>query len=605
MTRMPRHSDRAMILAARMVTGVVVVSALYFAQPVLTPFGIALLVAFMLQPAVRFLRKHKLPNGAAVALSAGTFFSAIVAVGLLIGGQLVSFTREIPKYKENLIAKIQDLREATKGDALKNVQNTVDELVKEVGKGEATAEKTAAPPPVAKESAAVQSSGMSSLGSLLGFVGNAGVVFLLAVLMLLNWADLRDRLISLIDQNLTITTAALDDAGVRVSRYLATQFIVNSCTGIVVWIALSAVGVQYAGLMGLCAALFRYVPYVGPVAAAALPVIVSITTSPGWAPVIAVVSIFAVLELLLNNVIEPWVYGTRLGVSEIGIILATVLWTFLWGTAGLVLATPLTVCLVVLGEHVPALAFLSKLLSDKKQLPAHATLTQRLMAGDSIEALDVLSTYAETRSSAELFDHVVVPALAQIRHEQRLGHLDEEAAARISVELPKLANEVGPISDSDSRPALRNDSHFAVWGICPLSEVIADLLPSRFSGIPTEFLSFKASTISTDVIQKLTEIQPLGICLIHLDASDFPRVLVTAKRLCKSMPSLAVMVARWGDRGITEAEQLKLQTVGVSKIVNDPADLRAWLLPQAVNRASVIESIPETGVQPGPAQSEQ
>jgi hypothetical protein len=463
---------------------------------------------------------------------------------------------------------------------------------------------------LAKEEGAVDE--LSSMAGMLSPLATAGLVVLLVVVVLLKWADLRGRLIALIGHNLMTTTAALDDAAGRVSRYLAMQFMVNAGTGLVVWAGLSLIGIPYAGLMGLCAGLFRYVPYVGPLAAAALPIVMSVATSQPpmvteasaaegagqsgwlalvtsaeWGPVVAVIGMFVVLELVLNNLVEPWLYGSQLGVSELGIIVATVAWTFLWGPAGLVLATPLTVCLVVLGEKVQGLAFLSKMLSDRVHLPVHATLTQRLMAGDTIEAADILDAYRERASAEETFDAVVVPALARMRHEQRLGHLDGAHAAEMAAALAPMLNDLAG-SEAEGAVALTREARLAVWSLCPMSDAVAGMLPDRLRQVPCAIVLFNAQSLAADVLARIKEKPVLGVVLLHLDPSDYARATATLKRLRRALPDVPILVGRWGEQPLGEAERDELVAFGATAVVASPGELEAWVNPRALDVARLV-----------------
>lgn len=584
-----RRGDRSVVFAARIVSATLVVATLYYARDVLIPIGIALLLSFMLLPAVRWLRSKNVSNGVAVAITAGV--SGLVIAGVLgfIAIQLAAFTGEIPKYRENMIQKVRDFKAATSGGIIENVQNTIVSVVSEATKGTTDSQKAAT------EIVVTQPSGnLSQFGAIASPLGNAALVFLLVILVLSKWSDLRARVISLIDTNLTLTTSALDDAGKRVSKYLRSQFLVNAGTGLLVWAGLAIIGVPYAGLMGLCAGLFRYIPYIGPVVAAVLPVFVSITTSSGWTQVAMVAGMFVVLELILNNVVEPVLYGSKLGVSELGIIMAAVAWTLLWGPAGLVLATPLTVCLVVIGENVPALAFLSKLLGEKHQAPAHELLAQRLLSDDAIEARDIAMNFRDGATPAEFFDSLVIPALAQTRHEQRLGHLDQSAALRIADELPAIAKLTGGIANVAERTNLEARSTFIVWGMCPLSDVAAAMLNERFADVPVKLKVFKSGSLVSDVAQCATDSFPLGICLIYLDHHDHARAIAAARRIRRSLPGVSIVLAPWDLGAVSEEDRLALNSLGTSFITPNPVALRDWLSPRAVDVAAVLaEAAPE------------
>jgi predicted PurR-regulated permease PerM len=609
----PRSVERSLALAAPLIAGAVILLLLYFGRPVLIPLAMALLIAFMLQPAIRRLRRIGLGKGTATAVTATAALLLLGGLSWFIAVQVNALTAEIPKYKHNLISKITELRQSMRGGSLDQLKSTITEVMDEVKEKEKLTEaekdsagaKVSEPPAMeatkSRDGKPVQEvivhekepeipGEITGASAMLEPLATAGLVLLLVILFLLKWGDLRQRLIALVGRNLTTTTTALDDAGTRVSKYLSVQFLINLCTGVFVWTGLSIIGIPYAGLMGLCAGLFRYVPYAGPMAAAALPIVMSFITSSSWQPVIAVGIMFLFMELVLNNIIEPWLYGTSVGVSEIGIIIATVVWTFLWGPAGLVLATPLTVCLVVLGKHVSSLSFLAKLLSDNVDYPIHETFTQRLMAGDTMEATDILNGYRESNGAEETFDNLIVPALARVRNEQRHGHLEVTAASRISSAIPQIFEETGSMAAPE--PTMEKNSGFAVWSLCPMSEAAASLLEARLQDVPCEIEQFNAQSLASDISAWINSHAPIGVLLLSMDDSDFQRLSYALRRLRRSHPNLNILPGRWGGQPFTEEETGELLRLGAKTTVTDPAQLRAWLMPLAVQVARIIPAPP-------------
>ena len=253
----------------------------------------------------------------------------------------------------------------------------------------------------------------SVVGPLIQPLATGGIIIVVVIFMLLRREDLRDRFIRLVGAgDLHRTTAALQDAGERVARYLLSQLAVNAAYALPIGIGLWVIGVPNAPLWGLMALILRFIPYIGPIIASIFPLALALAVDPGWTMVLWTAALFVVLELVSNNVVEPWVYGSRTGLSPLAIIVAAIFWTWLWGPMGLLLSTPLTVCLVVLGRHVPQFEFLDVLLGNEPVLDPHQQLYQRLLAGDPTEATDRAEAYLEENTILSFYETVAVPALA-------------------------------------------------------------------------------------------------------------------------------------------------------------------------------------------------
>jgi len=368
-----------------------VMATLYVTRDFLIPLALAALLTFLLSPLVTRIERW-LGRITAVLLVAAMILAATVAVGWVLTRQLVDLAAKLPDYKENIQTKLRSFKVPT-GGVFTRFSETVEELRKDlpgaenltptVAKAQTPAAVTPRPAPAA-EPVQVEPSSLSLTGlvqylitPLLGPLGKAALVVLLVVFMLLRREDLRRRLIRLIGKgHISAATHAMEDAGARVSRYLLMQLVVNVSYGIPVAIGLYFIGVPNAVLWGAFAAVLRFIPYIGPWIAAVLPITLSLAVSPNWTMPLLTIGLFIVLELLSNNLMEPWLYGSSTGVTPIALIVAAVFWTWLWGPVGLVLSTPLTVCLVVIGRNVPRLSFLSVVLSDEEALtPAEISTT--------------------------------------------------------------------------------------------------------------------------------------------------------------------------------------------------------------------------------------
>ncbi len=371
-----------------------VVVALYWLQAVLIPLALAVLLTFLLSPVVGTLQRRGLGRVPSVFVAVLLSLSILGGIGWTLSRQLVALADELPRYSLNIHHRIADLRGASKGGSVEKVQKTVEDVVGEIQKTDTPGVTRPKPVAVVLEPPSV----LAHLPNLLQALAGAVVVMVLAIFMLLERRELRDRLILLIGyRRMTATTRALDEAGARISRYLLVQSIINGSFGVAVGFGLFLIGVPYAVTWGSLAAALRFIPYLGAFVAMLLPLALSLAVFPGWLQPALVVGLFLVLELITGSVMEPWLYGQSAGVSQVALLIALTFWTWLWGPAGLLMATPLTVCLIVLGKHLPALGFIVVLMGDRPVIEAKARYYQRLLARDQDEAIDIVEAYVRDR----------------------------------------------------------------------------------------------------------------------------------------------------------------------------------------------------------------
>src|SRR5262245_32867463 len=414
---------------ATFVLVVLAIACLYWARPVLIPIAVAFLVSFMLGPAVTLVQRRGLPRVPSVLIVvtiAGIVLSAALWV---VGSQLVQLLAELPEYQENVAKRITEVREKGSGTLLANVQRFVHEVTAAATGPAQTPQQVEADQAVTVrvvERAAVSSiaAWIHSLLPVAEPILTSGLVIVLVVYLLIFKEDLRSRLLALVGRGqLTVTTKALDDAGRRISRYLIAQFALNVGFGVAIGVGLMALGVPHALLWGFAGGLLRYIPYLGAWIACSLPIGMSLLVSEGWAQPLAVVALFIVVEFFSNLVVEPWAYGQSIGVSQAAWMIAIVFWTWLWGAVGLMLATPLTTCLVVMGKYVPGLKFFDVLLGDEPVLTPDVQLYQRLLARDEDEAAELVRERATKITRVELCDQVLIPVIIHARQDLRAGRL--------------------------------------------------------------------------------------------------------------------------------------------------------------------------------------
>lgn len=420
-------------------------AALYFAQPILIPFAIAFLLAFVLSPAVNWLERRKFPKVFAVVLVMVMALASTGALGWVVYGQFKNLIAELPKYGDNLRTRFADLKTRIQ-KPIEEAKTALDDVTQTdsgpVDSRPAVVEVTTRQPATLE----AMLGPMEKVGEILAGIG---LVVLLIAVLLLQKENLRDRFIRLAGGGqLHVTTRALDEASSKVTRYLLLTTLLNGAHGLLIGTGLFLLGVPNFMLWGLLSALLRYIPYIGPWIAAAFPVALALAISPNWTLPLSVIGMVLTLELISNNILEPWIYGARTGISPSALIIAAIFWTWIWGTAGLFLATPLTVCLAVLGKHVPALRFLHVMLGDEPALTAPEKLYQRLLAGDSDEAWEIVLGQLATCAPIAVYDQVFIPALAIAERDLHFGTLDQASFDDVAHAMRDLIEETGDMQMS-------------------------------------------------------------------------------------------------------------------------------------------------------------
>ncbi len=426
----------------------VIVAALYLAKGVLVPITLAVLLSFLLSPVCDWLERHWLGRVPAVVVTALVGFTLLGGATWMAVVQVADLAPRMPEYETNLKAKLQTAN-AYVGATLGRVTSTAQGMTENLSPVETSqAPRGTKEWPYAVRIVSSPASPLQVFGSMFGTVlqvmGSVGVVIILVVFFLIRRDDLRDRFILLVGQGqVSWTTQMLEDAGTRVSRYLAATFLVNAIFGTAVGVGLYLIGVPNPVLWGMLATILRFIPYLGPWLAAAMPIGLSMAISGDWMAPGLTIGLFVILELVTNNALEPWLYGKHTGISAVAVLLAAVFWTWLWGVVGLLLATPLTVCLLVVGKHVPQLSFLNTLLGDKPVFEPTKRVYQRLVAGDDAEAAELLDEYFEQSPLVEVYDTVLMPALVSAETHWHRGEIEETRHRFILQTLRSMIQERG------------------------------------------------------------------------------------------------------------------------------------------------------------------
>jgi predicted PurR-regulated permease PerM len=536
-----------------------ITASLYWAKAVLIPVALAILLAFLLNPVVHAVQWLGVGRVPAVLLVVALGFASLGGMSWAVLQQIPRLTDDLPRYEDNIKRKIADLRGAGKGSFLEKAQTTAREITEELEKSApASAEK---PVPVVVQSP----SALWQLPTLLEPLATAALVLVLVIFMLLERGDMRNRLIRLVGYGrLTLTTKALDEAGHRISRYLLMQSIINSSFGIAVGVGLFLIGLPYALLWGVLAAVLRFIPYVGPTVAALLPIALSLAVFPGWNQPLLVIGLIVLLELVANMIMEPLLYGRVAGVSEVSLMVAIAFWTWLWGPVGLLLATPLTVSLGVLGRYVPQLEFLGILLSDEPVLETHTSYYQRLVARDQDEAVELVEDTLRTHSIAEVYEAVLVPALYAAKKDQARANLTDEDMHFIVQATQEIVEDLGlrpppnalpdtpaaatPAPDTDAPPLPKVPMMF-----CPAHDEADALVLLMLQHLldPTRYdVEILPAAMLTSEVVSLVEQQGVGlICLGSLAPGGIAQTRYLCLRLRARFPDLKIVVGRWGGTG--------------------------------------------------------
>jgi|688.fasta_scaffold00033_118 predicted PurR-regulated permease PerM len=588
---------------------VVVIAALYLAKGVLIPLTLAVLMSFFLSPLCTRMERMRLGRIPAVMVTAILGFS-ILGVGIwMTVVQVTQLAPKIPEYQHNIEVKLSSINKYFV-KALNQINRTTQDESQDLSLTETPIEPlgTAASPYAVR----ILSSPTSPLqvfggmyGTLVETLGTIGIVIVLVIFFLIRREDLRDRFIRLVGKgNVTLITQVLEDASARISRYLSTLLIVNLAFGICVGVGLHFIGVPNAILWGTLAATLRFVPYIGPWIAAAMPISLAMASSTSWLAPMLTVGLFISLEVFNNNILEPWLYGKNTGVSPVAILLAAIFWMWLWGTAGLLLATPLTVCVLVIGQHVPQLSFFDILLGTEPVFEPHVRIYQRLLAGDQDEATIMFERFLEQQSDVEVYDTVIIPALAMAETHWQLGDLNESRhnfiiqslRDMIQVRFERLQeigskkNTVPEVAGAGTR--LDQSKPIVLSIICLPSRTEADEITSAML---SQILGSDGSHMKTDSVVSMAagEFEAgdgLTADVVFLSATP-PAAVMHARHLCKrlrsKLPDVKIFVGLWHAQG----DLIKFQElIGCgSTVVATLADAQTQIQQYATSRTQAAK----------------
>ena len=553
----PRDSLRYLSCAALVIAG------LYLGSEIFVPVALAILLSFVLAPGVRLLRRCHLGRVLPVLLMTALAFLLIAALGTLLALQLRSLADAIPRYQETVLDKVEALRGLVSGPGTSRFSDFLSSLGQHLHGGSsppADADAAAgAPLPVV-----VTQPPKLPLEVLAGYLrpamhplAVAGLVAVYAIFILLAREDLRNRAIRLFGAgDLHRSTAAIDEAARRVSRYLLVQLAVNTVAGLMVGLGLWFIGVPSAPLWGVVFGCLRFVPYVGPPLAAVAPVVLAGAVAPGWSTALWTVVLFVGVETVVGQAIEPALYGHHTGLSPLAVVIAATFWTVLWGPVGLVLSTPVTVCLVVLGRHVEQLAFLDVMLGDRPALEPQEVFYQRLLADDPAEASDLAERQLKEGTLGAYYDDVLLPGLLLAQDDVAAGRLDRERQERIA---GAAAEVIENLSDhDDALPADGADDLPEAWRrpgaiLCigarnPLDDAVAGALVQLLQKRGFGAVAAPHDALGKARIAGLPLDDARLVVVSCLDAGAGAYLRFALRRLHRRRPDVSLLVGAWWRR---------------------------------------------------------
>jgi predicted PurR-regulated permease PerM len=533
------------------VVGAILVAALFYGREVLMPFALALLLSFLVAPLVRRLQRWNIPRLPAVFAVVVLSFLLIGVIGWFVTTQLVDLAGRLPQYQENIHSKLLALH-APGGGLLDKTSIMVRQLSQDVnGSTPSTSLAKTGSGPVPVVVQAPERTAFDMLrdlaGSVIGPLGTAAVVIILVIFMLIQFEDLRDRFIGLIGTGrLHATMTALDDAGGRIGRYLSMQILVNVSYGIPIAIGLHFIGLPNPLLWGVLAGILRFVPYIGPAIGAAMPALIAFAVDPGWSMVLMTLALFLTLELLIANVLEPWLYGHSAGLSALTIVGAALFWTLIWGPIGLLLSTPLTVCLVVLGRHVPEAEFLSVVLGNEQALPSEARFYQRMLAMDQDEAEEVAQEFLTTGSLADLYDRLLVPALSLAEGDRNRGALDD-AQKRFFIENTRaLVERLPHVAPAEEAGAEVTAGIVAIVPAHDESDELAGaMLAQLLAQAGATGLVLPSNALIDDQLGTVAALNAPVVCISAVPPSALMHAAYACKRIRTKCPDVRIVVGLW------------------------------------------------------------
>jgi predicted PurR-regulated permease PerM len=539
----------------------IVVAVLFLAREVIVPVVLALFLTFVLAPLVGLLQRWHLPRSIAVLSSVTVAFAILFALSMMVLTQLRQLSNDLPRYQTTLGEKVRDLRETVAGSGLIKGSAILKDMTKAVDEPERNNSSNAAqlpepspsrkpvPVEVHQPDAGASDTMVAVLRPLVTPLTTTAIIIVFVIFFLFQREDLRNRFIRLAGTgDLERTTSALDDAGQRLAQLFLTQLIVNGVFGIVIGAGLAVIGVPSAPLWGLLAAILRFVPYLGAPLSAVLPVTLAAAVGPDWSMVLWTAALFVVVEALTGQIAEPLVYGRSAGLSPVAIVVAAAFWAWLWGPLGLLISTPLTLCLVVMARHVDGLQFIDIMLGDQPALTHEQATYQRMLAGDPVETIEHGHARLKEMSIPEYYEKILLGALALAQQDAERGQLDDTRLDNIIKTVTAVVEDFGdrdgPAADGKKSAAetvgAGEPAVICLPGMGKLDEAAAIVVTGAL-----DLEGVEAHAASSETLPG-PEAKGAILCVCFLEQLSEARRRYTMRRLIRSETAKVIVLALFG-----------------------------------------------------------
>jgi len=616
---LPQKNERRASTLLTPVGIVVVIAGLYFGRQMWIPLALGVVFAFLLTPAVSLLEKCRLGRVPSVLVVMVLGFAFFGFVGWAVTNQLLEIASHLSEYKENIQDKVEAIRSPA-GGTLGRATATMNDLSKDLTSATETAgqkklARTQNKEPIPVQVAAPPHTATEFLrdvaGPLSGVLETAGIVVIFTLFILVKREDLRNRFLRLAgNSQFNVATQGLDDASQRLGRYLFLQFAVNAGYGLLFGLGVFALGIPHPLLWGALACLLRFVPYIGSPIAAAFPTALALAVFPGWGQALLTVVLFLVMEITIANVLEPWLYGAHTGVSSLAILVAAIFWSMLWGPVGLILSTPLTVCLIIMGSYISELQFLTILLGDEPVLSPAEHFYQRLLALDEEEARQIADNYLKEYPLGILFDSLLVPALRLAERDRHMGALGEERTTFINQSTRDLIEELAEATPPEIEPDNNADVAQLMMGTTgsgpriacipardEADEIVGLMVSKSLQRAGQDAWAVPIGSMST-MLERVEQLKASIVCVSALPPFAAGQARSLCRQLRQSLPNVTIILGLWDFPGGMAKAQERVGP-GCADLIGTSLAQVVSVITAGIAEGKVHVSSPEPAVRSG------